>query len=117
MTGLHLTSRLGGAPAQGPVAAVTLIGLALLAATLSFATQRWFVLPMTDVAATPVALASVQQFMPWLAAVGILGAAAFVPAGLVVYWVFNNAWTFAQQGLVWRFAPAPGSPAARRRSP
>lgn len=117
MMGLHLTSRLGGVLAQGPVAAVTLIGLALLAATLSFATQRWFVLPMTDVAASPAALASVQQFMPWLAAAGIVGAAAFVPAGLVVYWVFNNAWTFAQQGLVWRFAPTPGSPAARRRTP
>lgn len=116
MMGLHLTTRLGGALAQGPMTGATLIGLALLAAALSFATQRWFVLPMTDVAAAPAALASVQHVMPWLVAVGIVAAVAFVPTGLVVYWVLNNAWTLVQQGLVWRFAPTPGSPAALRRS-
>jgi hypothetical protein len=47
--------------------------------------------------------------------VGIVAAAALVPAGLLVYWLFNNLWTFVQQGLVWRFAPTPGSPAAARR--
>ncbi len=115
--GLHLTSRLAGVLAVGPSAVVTLLGLALLAAALSFATQRWFTLPMLDLTATPPALVSVQSLLPWLAAVGIVVAAAFVPAGLVVYWVFNNAWAFVQQGLVWRFAPTPGSPAHRRRLP
>jgi YidC/Oxa1 family membrane protein insertase len=60
-------------------------------------------------------MASTQRLMPWLGAVGVLAAAWLVPAGLVVYWVANNAWSFAQQGLIWRFAPTPGSPAAARR--
>lgn len=115
--GLHLTTRLGAALAQGPMTGAALIGLALLAGALSFAAQRWFTLPLLDLTATPPALASVQVLLPWLAAVGIVIAAAFVPSGLVVYWVLNNAWTFVQQGLVWRFAPTPGSPAYRRRHP
>jgi len=115
VAGLHLTSHLGTALASGGPAALVLAALALAAAALSLLTQRWFVLPMTDLADLPEAMASVQRLLPWLGAAGVLAAAAFVPAGLVVYWFLNNAWTFAQQGLVWRFAPTPGSPAAGRR--
>lgn len=70
---------------------------------------------MTDPTDVPEAMASVQRLTPWVGAVGIVAAAAFVPAGLLVYWLFNNLWTFVQQGLVWRFAPTPGSPAAAGR--
>ncbi len=92
-----------------------MVALAGGAALLSLLAQRWFVLPMTNVADLPEGMATVQRLMPWLGAVGVLAAAAFVPAGLIVYWLFNNAWTFALQGLIWRFAPTPGSPAAARR--
>ncbi|GAA2470957.1 membrane protein insertase YidC [Terrabacter carboxydivorans] len=115
LAGLHLTSHLGATLASNPLAGVVLVTAALGAALLSLLSQRWFVLPMTDVADLPEGMATVQRLMPWLGAVGVLAAAAFVPAGLIAYWLFNNAWTFAQQGLVWRFAPTPGSPAAARR--
>ena len=82
---------------------------------LSLLAQRWFVLPTTDVTDLPEGTATVQRLMPWLGAVGVLAAALVVPAGLIAYWLVNNAWTFAQQGLIWRFAPTPGSPAAARR--
>lgn len=114
VAGLHLTSRLSSAWEQGPATALTLVGVAVVAAALSFATQRWFTLPMLDLTQAPAALGSVQQLMPWLSAAGIIAAAAFVPAGLVAYWALNNAWTFAQQGMIWRFAPTPGTPAANR---
>lgn len=115
IAGLHLTSHLGTTIAVSPGAGLVLLVSALAAALLSLLTQRWFVLPMTDPADLPEGMATVQRLLPWLGAAGVLAAAAFVPAGLVVYWLFNNAWTFAQQGLVWRFAPTPGSPAAARR--
>ncbi|MDQ2756695.1 MAG: hypothetical protein M3Y71_09045 [Actinomycetota bacterium] len=60
-------------------------------------------------------MVTAQRLMPWLGAVGVLVAAWVVPAGLVVSWLVNDAWTFAQQGLTWRIAPTPGSAAARRR--
>ena len=115
LAGVHLTSHLGTTMASSVPAGLVLAAVALVAAALSFLTQRWFVLPMTDVTDLSEAMAGVQRLLPWLGAVGVLAAAAFVPAGLVVYWCCNNAWTFAQQALVWRFAPTPGSPAAARR--
>ena len=115
VAGLHLTSHLGTTLAQNVPAGLLMAAIALAAALLSLLTQRWFVLPMTDVTDLPESMATAQRLMPWLGAVGVLAAAAFVPTGLIVYWLFNNAWTFAQQGLIWRFAPTPGSPAAARR--
>ena len=117
VAGLHLTSHLGSTLVGQPSSpgSCSWSRWPAAAALLSLLAQRWFVLPMTNVADLPEGMATVQRLMPWLGAVGVLAAAAFVPAGLVVYWLFNNAWTFAQQGLIWRFAPTPGSPAAARR--
>ena len=116
LAGLHLTSHLGTTLGTNPVAGLVLVAVALAAAALSLLTQRWFVLPMTDPTDLPEQMATVQRLLPWFGAVGVLAAAVVVPAGLVAYWFFNNAWTFAQQGVIWRFAPTPGSPAARRRA-
>ncbi|GAB3066374.1 hypothetical protein GCM10027053_32170 [Intrasporangium mesophilum] len=116
VVGLHLTSHLGPVLSQSIPAALVMVAVAVAAATLSLATQRWFVLPMTDPTDLPEVMGSVQRLMPWVGAVSILAAAGFVPAGLLFYWLFNNLWTFVQQGLVWRFAPTPGSPAAARRA-
>jgi len=115
VAGLHLTSHLGSTLAASLPAGLVMVALAVGAALLSLLAQRWFVLPMTNVADLPEGMATVQRLMPWLGAVGVLAAAAFVPAGLVVYWLCNNAWTFVQQGIIWRFAPTPGTPAAARR--
>lgn len=114
--GVHLTSRIGEQLHQGVAGVVALVALAVVAAALSCATQRWFTLPMTDLTDQPGPPVALQAALPWLAGAGVLAAAGFVPAGLLVYWVLTNAWTFAQQGLIWRFAPTPGSPAARWRA-
>ena len=120
--GLTLTSRIGPLLLQHTAAAVVIVILPPVAAALSFATQRWFSLPMTsmtnltNLSEQPAGVTAIQRAMPWLAGGGVLVAAWFVPAGLLVYWVVSNAWTLAQQGLIWRFAPTPGSPAALRRA-
>src|SRR6478752_5246374 len=103
VAGLHLTSHLGATLAASLPAGLVMVALAVGAALLSLLAQRWFVLPMTNVVDLPEGMATVQRLMPWLGAVGVLAAAAFVPAGLVVYWLLNNAWTFMQQGIVCNF--------------
>lgn len=115
VVGLHLTSRVAPTLTAHPAGALVLVAVALVAAALTFATQRLFVLPMADLTGQPDAMVPVQRAMPWLSAGGVLVGAAFVPAGLLFYWVLTNAWTFAQQAVIWRFAPTPGSPAALRR--
>lgn len=98
--GLHLTIRIADEMQQNLLAALVLVSLALVAAALTFATQRWFSLPMMDLSEQPSGVASIQTALPWLTSAGVLAAACFVPAGLLVYWVATNAWTFAQQGLI-----------------
>ncbi len=116
VVGLGLASHLGTELYRNLPGALVIVALAVVAAVLTFVTQRWFVLPLTDPAGQPPQLAAGQRALPLLGAGGVLVAAWFVPAGLVVYWVVNNTWTLAQQFVIWRFAPTPGSPAARRRS-
>ncbi|GAB3447445.1 hypothetical protein GCM10027517_31290 [Phycicoccus ginsengisoli] len=113
--GVHLSSRLGQLPSH-PQGLVLLAAVALGSALLSWATSRWFTVPMTDPTGQPELLVAAQRWLPAAGAVGVLAAAWVVPAGLVAYWFLSNLWTFAQQGLVWRFAPTPGSPAAQRRA-
>ncbi len=116
LVGLHLTSHLGTTLAAGGPAGLVLLGAALGAALLSLVTQHLFVLPMTDLTDAPQVMATTQRLMPWVGAAGVLATAWVVPAGLVAYWLVNNAWTCAQSGLVWWFAPTPGSPAAAQRA-
>ena len=37
------------------------------------------------------------------------------PLGVIFYWLFSNAWTMAQQYIVIRSMPTPGSQAAKDR--
>ncbi|WP_088286637.1 membrane protein insertase YidC [Kineosporia sp. A_224] len=89
-------------------------GLAGTAALLSWVTQTYLVAPNTVLADVPEAVARVQQLVPVLSAAGLLVAAGFAPVALLVYWVCNALWTLAQQAVVTRWFPTPGSPAAAR---
>lgn len=89
-------------------------GLALSAALLSYATQRWFVAPNTVLTGLPEAMVDVHRWMPAVSAAGLLVAGGFVPVALLVYWVCSSTWTLAQSAIVWRWFPTPGSPAGAR---
>lgn len=89
-------------------------GLALVAATLTFVNQRYFVAPNTLTDGLPEAVASAQQMMPALSALGLLVAGGVVPVALLAYWVCNSVWTLAQSAVTWHWFPTPGSPAASR---
>lgn len=109
--GVTLADRLGTAWVSSPYAALVVIALAVTSAALSYATQRWFVLPNTVLDGLPSQMADVHRMMPAMSAFGLLIAAGAVPLGLLVYWVVSNAWTLGQQAVVCRWFPTPGSAA------
>ncbi len=113
--GVTLADRWGDALGHSTGHALVVVVLAALAAGLSYLTQRYAVLPNMVLDGMPDGFAEVQRMMPAVSALGILVAAVAVPFGLLVYWVATNAWTLAQQGLIVRFAPTPGSAAYAAR--
>ena len=89
-------------------------GLALVAATLTYVTQKYVVAPNTVTDGLPDAMATAQQLMPALSAVGLIVAGGVVPVALLAYWVCSSAWTLGQAAVIRRWFPTPGSPAAGR---
>ncbi len=87
-------------------------GMALVAATLAYVTQKYLVAPNTVTDGLPEAMAKAQQLMPALSAVGLLVAGGVVPLALLVYWVCNSMWTAGQSAVIRHWFPTPGSPAA-----
>lgn len=113
LLGVHLAER--GYTGGGPAHLAVVTGLALLAAALTYVTQRYLVLPNTVTEAMPDTMVRAQHLMPALSAGGLLLVAGAAPLGLLAYWVCNALWTLGQSAVVWRWFPTPGSPAAAHR--
>jgi len=56
-----------------------------------------------------------QRIMLFIIPLGMIFSGVFFPLGVVVYWFISNLWTMAQQFLVIREMPTPGSEAAKAR--
>jgi YidC/Oxa1 family membrane protein insertase len=110
LLGVPLADR--GYLGAGPVHLAVVAGLAVLAAGMSYATQRFMVAPNTVLEDMPEAMLSAQQLMPLLSAAGLLVAGGAVPVALLTYWVLNGTWTFVQSAVIRYLFPTPGSPAA-----
>jgi len=82
-------------------------GLAVVAALLSYATQRFLVAPSTVLGDVPDAIARIHQMLPALSAAGLLVAGGAVPVALLVYWVCNSIWTLGQSAVIRRWFPTP----------
>jgi len=89
-------------------------GMAVVAAALAYATQRYLVAPNTITDDLPEAVARAQQLLPALSAFGLIVVGGVVPMALLAYWVCNSVWTLGQSAVIWRWFPTPGSPAAGR---
>ena len=96
----------------GPAHLAVVAGMAVVAAALTYATQRFLVAPNTVTDGLPEAIAGVQQILPALSALGLIVAAGVVPVALLAYWVCNSVWTLAQSAVICRWFPTPGSSAA-----
>jgi YidC/Oxa1 family membrane protein insertase len=112
LLGVPLAER--GYLGAGAAHLAVLAGMAVVAATLTYVAQRYFVAPNTVTDGLPEAMATAQRMLPALSAVGVLVAGGVAPAALLVYWVCNSLWTLAQSAVIWRWFPTPGSPAASR---
>jgi YidC/Oxa1 family membrane protein insertase len=114
LLGVPLAER--GYLGAGAVHLGVVAGLALVAATLSFVTQRYVVSHHTVTDGVPDAILSAQQLLPALSAAALLVAGGVVPVALLVYWVCSSAWTLGQTMAIVRWFPTPGTPAALRRT-
>lgn len=56
-----------------------------------------------------------QKIMLYVLPLGFIFSGLFFPLGVVIYWFVSNLWTMAQQFLVLREMPTPGSEAAKAR--
>lgn len=98
----------------GPAHLAVVGGLALLAAGLSYVTQRYVVAPNTLTDGLPDAMVTAQHLLPALSALSLLVAGGVVPVALLTYLVCNSTWTLAQTAVVTRWFPTPGTSAAAR---
>ena len=112
LLGVSLAAR--GYVGAGPTHLLVVAGLAITAAALSYATQKFFVAPNTLLDQMPEAMASAHRMMPALSAVGLLVAGGVVPVALLAYWVLSSGWTLGQSAIVARWFPTPGTEAAGR---
>jgi YidC/Oxa1 family membrane protein insertase len=121
----HLVTSLGAATLLGlPLATrgymgaglphlFVVAGLAVIAATLAYVTQKLLIAPNTGLADVPEVISRTQQLMPAISALGLLVAGGAVPVALLVYWVCNSTWTLGQSAVIRRWFPAPGTAASR----
>jgi YidC/Oxa1 family membrane protein insertase len=114
LLGVRLTAR--GYFGAGPAHLAVVAGLSVLAAALSFVTQKYLVTPTMITADQLPMMVQAQQLMPLLSSAGLLFAGGVAPLALLCYWVINSTWTLGQSAVIWRWFPTPGSPAAQRRS-
>jgi YidC/Oxa1 family membrane protein insertase len=98
----------------GPAHLAVVGGLAVLAAGLSYVTQRYVVAPNTLTDGLPDAVVSAQHLLPVVSALSLLVAGGVVPVALLAYMVCSSTWTLAQSAVVTRWFPTPGTPAATR---
>lgn len=110
--GVHLAER--GYFSGGLPQLVVVAMLAVVAATASYVSQRFFVAPNLVADEVPETMARAQALMPTISAAGLLVAGSFVPVALLAYWACNNLWTLGQSAAIARWWPTPGSPAAAR---
>ena len=82
-------------------------GLAVVAALLSYATQRFLLAPSAVLGDVPDAIARIHQLLPALSAAGLLVAGGAVPVALLVYWVCSSIWTLGQSAVIRRWFPTP----------
>ena len=119
LAGVSLADSVAGAAGVGlPGAAGTglvILGVGGLAAVITYAATRWLSVPnlVEPQPGEPGAelAASMRRMMPAFAALGLLVSAAFVPSGVLVYWLVSAAWTAVQLAVVGRWAPTPGTAA------
>src|SRR5690606_23862421 len=100
---------------QNTVAIVLLVILVILMIGSQFFTQLQIISKNLSPEAKTGQAYQMQKIMLYVLPLGFIFSGIFFPLGVVVYWFISNLWTMAQQFLVIREMPTPGSEAAKQR--
>ncbi|HET8926289.1 MAG TPA: membrane protein insertase YidC [Microbacterium sp.] len=101
--------------AQNVPAVVLLIVLVVLMIGSQFYTQLQIISKNLSPEAKTGQAYQMQRIMLYILPLGFIFSGVFFPLGVVIYWFVSNLWTMAQQFLVIREMPTPGSEAAKQR--
>ena len=113
---VSLLGTLGNAiETQNVTAIVLLVILVVLMIASQFFTQLQIISKNLSPEAKTGQAYQMQKIMLYVLPLGFIFSGVFFPLGVVVYWFVSNLWTMAQQFLVIREMPTPGSEAAKAR--
>ncbi|MFV0372767.1 membrane protein insertase YidC [Microbacterium sp.] len=101
---------------QGQMATVViLIILVVLMIGSQFITQLQIISKNLSPEAKTGQAYQMQRIMLYVLPLAFIFSGVFFPLGVVIYWFVSNLWTMAQQFIVIRNLPTPGSEAAKER--
>lgn len=100
---------------QNVTAIILLVILVILMIGSQFFTQLQIISKNLSPEAKTGQAYQMQKIMLYVLPLGSIFSGVFFPLGVVVYWFVSNLWTMAQQFLVIREMPTPGSEAAKAR--
>ncbi|MEL5990965.1 membrane protein insertase YidC [Microbacterium phosphatis] len=107
---------LGDAWSNGQTATIViLVVLVILMIASQFYTQLQIISKNLSPEAKTGQAYQMQKVMLYILPLGFIFSGVFFPLGVVLYWFFSNIWTMAQQFIVIREMPTPGSEAAKAR--
>lgn len=91
----------GGVPTVVTIALVA-IPLMVMASVATHFNARASIARQDDVARSNPQTAMMNRLMLWVFPAGVLVGGPVLPIAVLLYWVSNNIWTYAQQHLVYR---------------
>ncbi|WP_460801880.1 membrane protein insertase YidC [Microbacterium sp. GXF6406] len=100
---------------KNTTAIILLVILVVLMIASQFITQLQIISKNLSPEAKTGQAYQMQKIMLYVLPLGFIFSGVFFPLGVVIYWFVSNLWTMAQQFLVIREMPTPGSEAAKAR--
>ena len=101
MASLEAFAPFGGIPTRWEIAAVA-IPLMVIAGVATHFNSRASVARQSEQAAANPQSAIMNKLALYVFPLGVLVGGPFLPIAILIYWVSNNIWTYAQQHLVFR---------------
>lgn len=103
-------------PGDGGITTRVIAGIIIaLMVLVTFITQKELTMRNMPKAALEGPMASTQKMMLYMLPFIYVISGPAMPIGVLVYWLTSNLWTLAQQWIVIRNSPTPGSPAEKAR--
>ncbi|MFG6444620.1 membrane protein insertase YidC [Microbacterium sp. P06] len=112
---LHVNLTTAWSQPDGQVSVIILIILVVLMIASQFFTQLQIISKNLSPEAKTGQAYQMQRIMLFILPLGFIFSGVFFPLGVVIYWFASNLWTMAQQFIVIREMPTPGSDAAKAR--